>query len=344
MKQVLKRLIFGTRQISQWRAVGIEGPPRLFRIWLEDGASSTDVTDTSSVAALRPVTLAVRAREHVSRSVLEKGRLVLRIRPAAGEARGVGGGLETSTADAEKDAARADWVGEIGLRFLREVGTDVASLSLFTVAGHHNRSLPSVDYLRFRLRQRWDIFRDKTPYNFRMIPSELFALYVFYYVPRPVYFVSVAFEGATNIFPMDLVGPMGGDLFLLALRSTSPAIRLMKGSKRLALTAVPFEEKDIAYKLGTHHKKVTIDWDALPFRAISSPVFGLQVPASALGVREVEVVATDDVATHVLFVTRIVREEAWRPGRQLFHIPGILREVLTSVAPDAAACRDIEGL
>ena len=220
----------------------------------------------------------------------------------------------------------------------------MARISLFTVAGHRNRSLPPASYLRFRLRQRWEIFRDKTPYNFRMIPSELFALYVFYYVPRPVSLVSVAFEGATNIFPMDLVGRMGGDLFLLALRSTSPAIRLMTGSKRLAVTAVPFEEKEVAYKLGTHHKKETIDWDSLPFRGIPSPLFGLQVPASALGLREVEVVATEVVSTHVLFVTRIVREERWREGRQLCHIPGILREYLTSVAPSAAAGLEIDGL
>jgi flavin reductase (DIM6/NTAB) family NADH-FMN oxidoreductase RutF len=323
MKEALKRLIFGTRRISQWRAVGIEEPPRLFRLWLEGKTFSADVTETSSVAALRPVTFAIRAGDGIPRSALEEDRLVLRVRPSA---------------------AHADWVGEIALRFLRDVDTNVARISLFTVAGHRNRSLPGKDYLRFRLRQRWDIFRDKTPYNFRMIPSELFALYVFYYVPRPVYLVSVTFEGATNIFPMDLVGRMGGDLFLLALRCTSPAIRLMAGSKRLALTAVPFDEKDVAYKLGTHHKKETIDWDELPFQGIPSPGFGLRVPASALGVREVEVAATDLVGTHVLFVTRIVREERWRPGRQLCHIPGILREYLTSVAPSIAAGHEIEGL
>lgn len=323
MKEALKRLIFGTRRISQWRAVGIQDPTCLFRLWLEDKTLSVDVTETSSVASLRPVTFAIRAGDGIPRDALERDRFVLKVRPRAED---------------------AHWVGEIALRYQRDVGTDAAKISLFTVAGHRNCTLPPADYLRFRFRQRWEIFRDKTPYNFRMIPSELFALYVFYYVPRPVYLVSVAFEGAANIFPMDLVGRMGGDLFLLALRSTSPAIRLMTGSKRLALTAVPFGEKDVAYKLGTHHKKETIDWDALPFPGIPSPGFGIQVPASALGVREVEVVATDLVGTHVLFVTRIVREERWRPGRQLCHIPGILREYLTSIAPSTAAGHEIEGL
>jgi flavin reductase (DIM6/NTAB) family NADH-FMN oxidoreductase RutF len=130
---------------------------------------------------------------------------------------------------------------------------------------------------------------------------------------------------------------MGGGLFLLALRSTSPAIRLMTGSKRLALTAVPFDEKEVAYQLGAHHKKETIDWDALPFQGVPSPGFGLQVPASALGVLEVEVAAAERVGTHVLFVTRIVREERWRPGPQLGHVPGILREVPTSPAPSSSA-------
>lgn len=322
MKAALKRLIFGAHRISQWCAVGIQDPPCLFRLWLEDGTLFVDVTERSSVAALRPVTFAIRTGDGIPRDVLERDRLVLRVRRSAAD----------------------DWVGEIALRYQRDVRTDAAGISLFTVARHRNRSLPPASYLRFRLRQRWEMFRDKTPHNFRMIPSELFALYVFYYVPRPVYLVSVAFEGAANIFPMDLVGRMGGDLFLMALRSTSPAIRLMTGSKRLALTAVPFEEKEVAYKLGTHHKKETIDWDGLPFQGIPSPGFGLQVPASALGLREVEVVETEVVSTHVLFVTRIVREESWRGGRQLCHIPGLLREYLTRVAPSAAAGHDIDGL
>lgn len=322
MKEALKRLIFGTRRISQWCAVGIADPPCLFRLWLEEETFSVDVTETSTVASLRPVMFAIRTGGGIPQNLLEKNRFVLAVRPWAAR----------------------DCVGEIALRYGRDIRTDAARISLFTVAGHRNRSLPPEEYLRFRLRQRWEIFRDKTPYNFRMIPSELFALYLFYYVPRPVYLVSVTFEDAANIFPMDLVGRMGDDLFLLALRSTSPAIRLMTSSKRLAMTAVPFEEKDVAYKLGTHHKKERIDWDALPFQGIPSPGFGLQVPASALGVREVEVVATDLVGTHVLFVTRIVGEERWRPGRQLCHIPGILREYLTSIAPSTAAGQEIDGL
>jgi flavin reductase (DIM6/NTAB) family NADH-FMN oxidoreductase RutF len=323
MKETLKRLIFGPRRIAQWCAIGIEDPSRLFRLSLEDGEGlRADVTKTSSVAALRPVTFAIRAGDGNPRPALEKSRVVLRVHPPTAE----------------------DWIGEITLRFVRDVGADAARISLFTASGHRNRSLPPADYRRFRLRQRWEMFRDRTPYNFRMIPAELFALYVFYYVPRPVHLVSVAFEGASNIFPMDLVGRMGDDLFLLALRSTSPAIRLMTGSKRLAVTAVPFDEKDVAYRLGTHHKKETIDWEALPFQGIPSPAFGLRVPASALGVREVEVVATELVGTHVLFVTRIVREETWRRGRSLCHIPGILREYLTRIAPSAAAGLEIEGL
>jgi flavin reductase (DIM6/NTAB) family NADH-FMN oxidoreductase RutF len=319
IKETLRRLVFGARRIPQWCAVGVEDPAGLFRLSLEVDGLCVDVTEASSVASLRPVTFAIRAGEM---ALVPKSRAVLKVRSQAG----------------------GEWIGEIALRFVRDVGTDAARISLFTVAGHRNRSLPRADYLRCRLRQRWEIFRDKTPYNFRMVPSELFALYVFYFVPRPVSLVSVAFGGASNIFPMDLVGRMREDLFLLALRSTSPAIRLMTGSRRLALTAVPFEEKDVAYRLGAHHKKETIDWDALPFPGVPSPLFGLRVPASALGVREVEVVATELVGTHVLFVTRIVGEERWRPGRQLCHIPGVLREYLTRVSPTAAAGHGIEGL
>ncbi|HWG58253.1 MAG TPA: flavin reductase [Candidatus Acidoferrales bacterium] len=167
-----------------------------------------------------------------------------------------------------------------------------------------------------------------------MEPRDLRCLFVFYICPRPVVLVSVKHEGAGNIFPMDLIGPTDSPWFSMALRSTSPAVRLMQSSKRMALASIPLSYKPVAYELGKHHKQSSIDWGALSFPTTPSALFGLPVPAAALRIREVEVREYHEVGSHVLFMTSIVNEQT--PDRAprendalpMFHVHGSYREYL----------------
>jgi flavin reductase (DIM6/NTAB) family NADH-FMN oxidoreductase RutF len=147
------------------------------------------------------------------------------------------------------------------------------------------------------------------------------ASHVFYICPRPVVLVSVEHEGSGNLFPMDLIGPTDSPWFSMALRSTSPAVRLMQQSRRMALASIPFGYQGIAYELGKHHKLANIDWAALPFATVRSQLFNLRVPEAALRLREVSVQEFHEVGSHVLFLTSVERETI--PGGakspQLFH-------------------------
>jgi flavin reductase (DIM6/NTAB) family NADH-FMN oxidoreductase RutF len=119
---------------------------------------------------------------------------------------------------------------------------------------------------------------------------------------------------------MDLIGPTDSPWFTMALRSTSPAVRLMQQSKRMALASVPFDLRDVAYALGKHHALASINWADIPLRMTPSPVFGLPVPEAALRIREVRVREFHVVGSHVLFITSIERETyPGNEGLQLFH-------------------------
>jgi flavin reductase (DIM6/NTAB) family NADH-FMN oxidoreductase RutF len=143
---------------------------------------------------------------------------------------------------------------------------------------------------------------------------------VFYICPRPVVLVSVEHEGLGNMFPMDLIGPTDSPWYTMALRSTSPAVKLMQESRRMALASIPASYKDVAYELGKHHKLKRIDWSTLPFTTIRSPLFGLPVVEAALRIREVRVREFHEVGSHVLFVTSIDRETIREQSEpQLFH-------------------------
>jgi flavin reductase (DIM6/NTAB) family NADH-FMN oxidoreductase RutF len=154
-----------------------------------------------------------------------------------------------------------------------------------------------------------------------MTHADIRASHVFYICPRPVVLVTVEHQGTGNMFPMDLIGPTGSPWFSIALRLTSPAVDLMRQSRRLALASVPISYKDIAYKLGEHHRKVRIDWDSLPFRVQRSSQFGLPVAQAALRVREVRIEECHPVGSHMLFLTAPVSDTRRDPpvGKQLFH-------------------------
>ena len=83
--------------------------------------------------------------------------------------------------------------------------------------------------------------------------------------PAAVVPVTVEHEGAGNMFPMDLIGPTNligtGDSpwYTMALRSSSPAVRLMQQSRQMALASVPLLY-DAAYEMGRHHRKPSTDW------------------------------------------------------------------------------------
>jgi flavin reductase (DIM6/NTAB) family NADH-FMN oxidoreductase RutF len=191
------------------------------------------------------------------------------------------------------------------------------------VDGCENSSVPAASLRLYYLREqrRAEQRRIKNPYNFQMTSEDLRASHVFYICPRPVVLVSVEHEGAGNLFPMDLIGPTDSPWFSMALRRTSPAVRLMQESGRMALADAPFAYRGIAYELGSHHKLSQIDWAGLPFATVRSPLFQLPVPNAALRVREVRVREFHEVGSHVLFLTSVDGETVSADSRdpQLFH-------------------------
>ena len=160
----------------------------------------------------------------------------------------------------------------------------------------------------------------RDPHAFHMSFPDLRALNVFYMMPRPVYLISVVHEDASNIFPMDLVGPFGDDRFLLALRLTSPSVELMRKSGRFVAAGAPAAMKPAVYQLGAHHKKRSIEWGSLPIRVEPSPAFGIPTVAGGLGIRELEVIRSEPVGSHMVFLTSAANRSAPPDKPQLCHV------------------------
>lgn len=302
MLMALKHLVLGPPW-PEYVAVGLPNPQTLINVTLRGLGPARDVTFNSVIASLRPLLIAIGLTP-----------------PELHQVQAAPLTLEVAESDRPERA-----LGRLELRFQHALPLGDHHLGLFAIQRHDNHCLPRWLMQRAYLQRAWQrrAEQKRNPYNFRMSPADLRAHYVFYICPRPVVLVSCSFEGANNLFPMDLLGPVLGDYFLLALRSTSPAIRLMMGSRQLTLSAMPVTLTPVVYDLGRHHQKDSITWADLPFASRPSPNWGLPVPEPALAVREVRVEHVQVVGSHTLFVTRTEHQAQLGEGQPLHHISGL---------------------
>jgi flavin reductase (DIM6/NTAB) family NADH-FMN oxidoreductase RutF len=294
MKRVLARLVAG--QSLRHRAVAL---------------SPAEQRPVRAIATMRGVDTDVTARLFPT----SLSPLLLGAARAAGDE--PVGALELRMADAESGETLAHLALAPAGLFEHPLGC----LDLLRPTSWSVRCIGNADLAwRYLLAWRHARAQARVPNAFRMTLADLKALNVFYMMPRPVYLVSVAHERTSNLFPMDLVGPFDEDQFYLALRLTSPSVATMRASGRIVVSGVPASLAAAAYQLGTHHKKAAVDWEALPFTVEPSPRFGIPAPGNPLGQRELAIVHSEAVGSHMLFATRIAGERAPADAPQLCHV------------------------
>jgi flavin reductase (DIM6/NTAB) family NADH-FMN oxidoreductase RutF len=289
--------------------LGLDDPQDFVEVRLEGCGPPLDVTRNNVVAALRPFTIGVML-ERAAAEALPRDGMRLSMRQRGSEIK----------------------LGALKLRLASVIPLADRRFCLFETPACENRCVPAANLQVYDQRQKWRTRQRqrKNPHNFQMTLSDIRCSWVFYLCPRPVVLVSVEHEGASNLFPMDLIGPTDSPYFSMALRSTSPAVRLMQLSRRMALASAPFSYKAAAYRLGEHHKLASIDFAALPFGTRPSPEFGLRVPEAALRIREVQVEEFHEIGSHILFLTKVVRDTVPEgpSGLQLFHAFSSYRQYL----------------
>jgi flavin reductase (DIM6/NTAB) family NADH-FMN oxidoreductase RutF len=296
---VLKQRI---RPLPEWPPIALHAPQEAVQIRLSTSSGEFDVTRAAVIAALRPLTLGVGRDHHLVSAIEDRSRPRLRF------------------VDVESQRT----VGVLQLEHMRNWKTSGVEIGLFEVRRGTQRCVrwPYRPWNRW-LQNRRMLRRMKDPTNFAMPPEAVQQQMIFYICPRPVVLVSVDDGSHSNLFPMDLIGPISPDRFTLALRSTSPSIATMKSSRRVSLSDVPARDYATAYKLGIHHKNVKVEWDQLPFEVRRSREFSLPYPSIALRVRELQILDFDTIGSHTFFVTQVASEASAEEAAQFFHTSGI---------------------
>jgi flavin reductase (DIM6/NTAB) family NADH-FMN oxidoreductase RutF len=319
-RTALRQFVFGP-PIPQFCTVGLKYPQSEVRVWLRGLSAPLDVTDSNVIVAARPFTVGLGLEQAPDGATIERVPLSLGFSDCSGDNR---------------------LLGEIQLSYTDTVRIGDRVLCLFRASRSTNRCLPRNvvwrRYLDFARQQR-RVAKGPTPPETPMIIREFFALSTFYICPRPVVLVSVVDGNAGNIFPMDLIGPVGGQHFTLALHATSTAVSLMERSRRVALSGVPVEQISIAYALGRNHKKTDFRWNDLSFDLKTSRAFGLPVPEFALSVKEMEIEEVRAMGSHKLFICRTEVNHVRSHGLQLSFVQGFYHARRQQTQPLVLATR-----
>jgi hypothetical protein len=192
--------------------------------------------------------------------------------------------------------------------------------------------------------QAYAQWRRNDPPDIRMNLREERAACVTFIKPHPLYLGSLGDRTCGNIFPMNLMGDLGGGYLGFALRELRLAAHLVERSGRLAISAVPLSWCSLPFQLAGNHKKESIDWSQLPFETRESASFRIPVPGFATRVRELRIENIHKLGSHRFFIARAVTDETRAGGLeacvvhgfyQFWRLQGDRAALRASVAEDA---------
>jgi hypothetical protein len=147
-----------------------------------------------------------------------------------------------------------------------------------------------------------------------------------YGYPRKVRIISFKEENYFNIFPMDLLGDISetGN-YVFGLRHTNVTLSKIIASKKIVVSEISYQYKDLIYELGKHHGSIPPTLDSLPFKTIQSEKFGFNVPEWVFSYKEIEILKTINLGSHMLMWGKVINEKKIQePTGNLFHIHFLL--------------------
>jgi len=297
-RNAAKRLVLGPSDVSQQCTLGLRDPQQEIVVELHGVGAPRDVTHQHMLACAAPFAVAIAFESAVE--VPADTPLSLHFRERGGS---------------------QQLLGKLGLRLSATIPADGRNVHCFTIRNCRNYCLAVTRLWAHYLHWAWLRWRERP--DVRLSARDASAMPVFFICPRAVVLVSVVAGEVGNLFPMNLMGPLGNDLFGFALNSTRAAASLVEHAGRLAVSSVPVGRAAAARELGRNHKRKAIDWNDLPFPTRPSALLGLPVPCFSERVREMQVITTRSMGSHTLFLAKILHDERSATGLEYFMVHGV---------------------
>jgi flavin reductase (DIM6/NTAB) family NADH-FMN oxidoreductase RutF len=301
-KRAIKRALLGEANPSHKYHMALNDPQSEVDVWLNGLGVPLDVTHCHLMACGAPLIICIGFALSEAEPAKSGQPLILRFQEHSGRRR---------------------VLGEIELCFVSSLQAGTRELCLFHVVRSVNRSLPRPYLWAHQLEQDFGQRRSRDD-DVPITAADSRAMAVFYLCPRPTALVTVGDQNEGNLFPMNLMGPIGDAYFAFGLNSGRAAPQVERAG-RVVLSSFPMDQLHLLPALGKNHRKQSIDWSQLPFPVVGLRTIRAPVPSFTLAAQEMEIVEHCRLGSHTLFVARIVAQEFRAFGPRLYMAHGMYK-------------------
>ncbi len=285
-RSLRKRILYGPTLYPQQMHLGLQNPQSKVDVWLHGLEKPILVTNNHIIACCAPLTFCIAFQPEDAARFFPSKLLSLRF---------------------EARSRPGQSLGEITLRIASTFRRESQTFVLFHATHSNNHTLPMLRlWAHHRLYAK--SFRPEKNLDVPVSTLDAQAMAVYFICPRPIVLAAVAEGEGGNMFPMNLMGPLGKDYFGFALNSHRLAAPLVDRVRRITLSNVPIEQAAVVIALGANHKKSGIAWNELPFPALHLPGIATPVPAFATHVREMAIQSAHPIGSHTLFIAKTTAE------------------------------------
>ena len=292
MKEVLRKILLGDATIREYATISVDSEIRE-RVYLEVNNVRADVSENQWILCLDPAVFGIwlSKKEDINLPVSgTKYKMYF-------------------NDDSEKNAGTVAVLALDMFDIIQEDDGMLILLKLTEATSHHINFIKTL-YLYQR-------HYKKPEQNFLKLKSFAAA----YSYPRKVRLITFKEGDHFNIFPMDLVGDIPKtNRFVLGLRHTNITLSRIIQTGRIVVSEVPYQYKDVIYRLGKHHRgSIEADTEELDF--IDSEIFKFPIPVWANSYKEIRIKSSKNLGSHMLLWGEEVNTKELNPSAgHLFHI------------------------
>ena len=291
MKKFIRNIFFGKLPVSEYSTVTTN--QSIFeKVFLDSGQNVLDVSVTHWLLCLDPIVFGIWFEKNIG-LVYQKDRTAYTLRFM-------------------DEAVNANAVAILKLTYFNQIEDQEGTLLLLKLkkASIHHLGFIKTLLLYYR-------YYKKDEQNFYKLKSYAAA----YSYPRRVRLVSFQEGNWYNIFPMDLVGDLSScGRYVFGLRHSNVTLARMIEAKKIVVSEIPYEYKDIIYQLGKYHRK-PLSEIGTPFGVIQTEFFRFPVPEWANGYKEISISNCLNLGSHMLLWGEVMNNRNLsKPHGHLFHI------------------------
>ncbi|MEP6950891.1 MAG: hypothetical protein ABI863_16515 [Ginsengibacter sp.] len=302
MKSLIRKILLGDTEIKEYSTITIEGQIKE-SVFLETGNFTIDVSKIHWLLCLEPIVFGIWLNNDGHKIFLgDETKYQLYFSGSPGN---------------DFKIAKRNAVAIITLDYFDKI--EEANGTLYLLKLTHCK-IHHVSFLK-----TWLLFfkyYKKPKLSFEKYKSLVAA----YSYPRRVRIISFKLDDYFNIFPMDLLGeiPASGK-YVFGLRHTNATLSKIIETKKIVVSEVPYVYKDIIYELGRHHGSAPPSPGSLPFKIMQTESFGFLIPEWADGYKEIQILKTKDLGSHMLLWGEIINGKTLKQSSgNLYHIHFLL--------------------